>query len=343
MKKIIIYISAAVLLLAFGSELRAQGGIELAKRYLKLANSYRQVGEYSLAEQFAEKAKNMLGGSRTFDGKYWTAVANEYLAYIYCDQGNTELAKSAVLSALETYSKIIKQKDGSPLASSIFLQQIEQFGCPCVSAGMQDDLPAYEPDENMALGSDDEYNEGEEPEAVQEETETETKVTGMKGDEKIERRVEKRIIKKRIMPSATTSYAGNALSRDYTNTKLSSVPSDLPRNLQNMSLAQNKITSVPDLSRFRNLSYLDLADNKIKEVPSSINRMSNLRFLSLRNNQLSSLPESMSSMKNLQVLDLRGNPKLSFPQIKKMIQAMPNTLIYHDEFILKPDEEEEEY
>lgn len=291
MKNNKLILTAIFLFALFCSNLIAQGDIELAKRYLKLSNSYRQVGEFSLGEQFADKAKAMLANNNSFDGKYWTAVSNEYLAFIYCDQGKTERAKSAILTAIDIYSKIIKQKNGSPAAAEEFLSQIEQFGCPCVS------------DSNSEQDPDDD-------------------TTARPGE------------------TNNIPMSGNSYNRDFTNNKpkkLKVFPSELPKTLINLSVAQNRIKDIPDLSKYEDLTFLDLSDNKIQDIPESVSEMKNLKYLILRNNNIND--RSLDKLpKNLQVIDLRKNKKLTFTRIKMLIQDFPNALIYHDVFIRDPNE-----
>jgi len=133
---------------------------------------------------------------------------------------------------------------------------------------------------------------------------------------------------------------GSAKSRDYCNSNLSDVPGDLPSNVENLALCSNKFSSFPtSLSRYKNLKFLDLSNNSLKELSSNIGDMKSLSTLLLNKNQISKISDNICNLKNLKVLDLRGNP-LQFTEIKKLIQCLPNTLIYHDLYERVEEEEE---
>jgi hypothetical protein len=124
--------------------------------------------------------------------------------------------------------------------------------------------------------------------------------------------------------------------------KLRELPTDIPSNIKNLSMADNKFRDFPaDLTNFSNLEYLNLENNKIKELPEDIGNMKNLKYLNLSGNKIKKLPESICSMKNLKMLDLKRN-KISFEDISNLIRCLPNTNILFDEYILKPSLPSEE-
>ncbi len=269
----------------------------LAIRYLKLGNTYRQSGEFKIAEEFIAKAKTMLAGSNSFSGKYWSAVADEYSAYILCDKGQKRAATSALLSAIETYDKIIRQPDGSQEAAKKLLKLIDDNGCPCSISGR--DIP-----EPKDVDDEGEYNED----------------IPQKGE--------------------NLKNFSNSKSRDYSNYNLTSLPSDLPQSIENLGLPFNKFSALPGgLDRYKKLKFVDLSNNSLKEVSSNVSDLKSVEELNFANNQIKSVSDNICRLKNLRVLDLRGNP-LEFKEIKKLIQCLPNTLIYHDLFERVEEDEE---
>lgn len=277
----------------------ADKNIDLAKRYLKLGNSYRQAGEYKIAEGFINKAGSMLKGN-SFESQYWTAVSYEYLGFVYCDRGQKSKATSAILAAIAIYDKIIKLPDGSQEAAKKMLKEIEEKGCPCYISDLSDnEEPGESADDEE---SDDDF--------------------GIKGDR--------------------AAKQTNLLSRDYSLENRSDLPADLPSSLENIGLSGNKFESLPNgLSRLKKLKFVDLSSNNIKDINGSVSDLKSVQELILNNNKIKSISDNICSLKNLRVLDIRNNP-LQFNEIKRLIQCMPNTLIYHDKF-QKVEEEDEDY
>ena len=148
-------------------------------------------------------------------------------------------------------------------------------------------------------------------------------------------------IKKKIIIKKTndnnTSNSANVINLDRQ--KLRELPNNLPKNLSNLSLADNKFRNFPDeLLQYKNLQFLNLSNNKIKSLPENINKLDKLEYLDLSKNKLKKLPSSLGQMKNLRFLNLKDN-KISFEDISNLIRALPNTNILFDEFIRKPDAE----
>jgi Leucine-rich repeat (LRR) protein len=78
---------------------------------------------------------------------------------------------------------------------------------------------------------------------------------------------------------------------------------------------------------------LDLSNNKLKQLEGDIpQNMPRLEYLLLQNNSLKELQLSISNMNNLKVLNISGN-KIPFSTIKSIIQALPHTLVIHDNYI----------
>lgn len=150
---------------------------------------------------------------------------------------------------------------------------------------------------------------------------------------------------------------------NFDNQKLRTLPSQLPNNLENISLVENRFREFPrDLANYKNLKvinlannsisdvkfnfadlsklvWLSLSNNKIKTLDETIGNAKNLEYLDLSNNKLKSLPVSITNLRNLKVLNLKNN-KIPFSVIKSLLQAMPGTNIIHDEYIQKGESED---
>jgi Leucine-rich repeat (LRR) protein len=78
-------------------------------------------------------------------------------------------------------------------------------------------------------------------------------------------------------------------------------------NLTTVTLDDNKLTSLPGLSRLTSLTYLDATDNSIKSVPS-LSSWKSLTHLNLSENVITSVSSSALRSNTLKHLDLRSNP-----------------------------------
>ncbi|MFP4370085.1 MAG: leucine-rich repeat domain-containing protein [Candidatus Kapaibacterium sp.] len=145
---------------------------------------------------------------------------------------------------------------------------------------------------------------------------------------------------------------------NYDNMKLRDLPSVLPEDAKNISLANNKLRDFPgELTRMKGLTYLNLSGNRLRSLPGTIgeltelhwldlsnNRMrdieqglgklQNLKELDLSDNRIRELPADLSSLKNLSVLNLRNND-IPFEQIANLIRDLPNTNIMFDKYELQ--------
>lgn len=163
--------------------------------------------------------------------------------------------------------------------------------------------------------------------------------------------------------SAMTGEPTDVLNFD--NQKLKTLPGNIPEDVKNISLAENRFTSMPaGLLRFKSLRYINLADNRIKTVPANIDDLKNLHFLDLSGNRLKEIPASLGAMaklreldlsdnrlkdvpaslcnlKDLKILNLKNN-KIPFEKIANIIRCLPNTNVLFDEYILKDEAEQED-
>ncbi|MFC2130008.1 leucine-rich repeat domain-containing protein [Bacteroidota bacterium] len=143
---------------------------------------------------------------------------------------------------------------------------------------------------------------------------------------------------KSFPPSSSVNVSGSEVM-NYDNQKLRELPDDIPLNINNLSLADNKFRDFPaGLFDFKNLQFLNLANNKLKELPEDISSLQNLLYLNLSGNKLKNLPAGLSGMKNLRMLDLKGN-KIEFEDISNLLRKLPNTNILFDKYV--PESEEQ--
>lgn len=150
--------------------------------------------------------------------------------------------------------------------------------------------------------------------------------------------------------------AGMTNLANFDNSKLRQLPNNLPSDMENISLAENKFREFPsELMKFSNLKYvnlsknnisgvnvgfgslkklkwLDLSDNKIKELGDGISEATSLEYLNLSDNRLKEVPIGLIKLKSLKILNLKGN-RIPFAKIKTLIQSMPSTNILHDEYV----------
>jgi Leucine-rich repeat (LRR) protein len=66
--------------------------------------------------------------------------------------------------------------------------------------------------------------------------------------------------------------------------------------LKSLSLAGNKLTLLPLLSKCNELHKLNLNNNMIETIPKDFARLSYLKELRLANNKIDKLPDFMASM-----------------------------------------------
>ncbi len=288
------YIWHFVLLVLFSMS-AISSDFDLAIRNIKLANSYRESGDYNNAIKYLNIAHKQLDKKSGWEAKYWSYAADEYLGFVYRDMKMQDEAKKYFSRALAGYKALVKQKDGSPIPVENLLAESEKISS--IIAGL--------------------------------------------GNSK-----------------------SNSKILNFDKMKLKSLPNDINSDVENLSMADNKFKEFPAfndsfnklthlnlssnrivaldmrIASLKNLVWLNLSNNRIKKIEQGIEMLSKLEVLDLSNNKLKDIPASISSLKNLKVLNLKGN-KINFNKIKSLIQAMPKTNILHDEYILKPNEEEQ--
>jgi internalin A len=90
--------------------------------------------------------------------------------------------------------------------------------------------------------------------------------------------------------------------------------------LEALTINENKITQLPELINFKNLKSIDASNNTLSEAPD-LPVPSSLLYLNLSQNNLSSLPD-LSNQQNLTYLNLSGNSNIKvipeFPELLKL-------------------------
>jgi hypothetical protein len=269
---------------------------ELGTRYLKLANTYREAGDWKNAEKYIQKGLELAG-----QDEYWKAVAFEYMGYVErdrafektpVDRNGLSAARNYMADAYDIYDRIIVMEEGSPTA----LRQLE--------------LEKQKID-NYLGGNSSVYNASD--------YSANSNTLNYDGQK---------------LKDFPDDVPPSAVNLSLQNNKLKAFPSELARlgSLRYLNLSVNKIKQVSSsIGMIGGLEWLDLSDNRINDLPNEIAMLSDLEILDLSDNKLKDLPSAMCRMQGLKVLDISGN-KLEFERIKNLIQCLPNTNIIHDKY-----------
>ena len=274
---------------------------ELAKRYLKLGNSYRESGNFELALHYIKTGKQTFSRQRNFDDSYWYAVSLEYLAYCYRDVGNLSKARTLLEQSLEIYRSIINMRQGSQYAVSEVVQNLERelaSGKYC-DAGRNATLKNNNSGKNIAN-----------------ELQIETFVLNLDN-----RRLTK-------FPDDITRKRIDNIS--ISKNRFANFPDEVLvyPSLKVLNVSFNRIRNFPDLSRLQSLEYLNFSDNRITDVDGSIGKLQKLEYLNLANNrQLKNISLEIGKLRNtLKVLDIR-NTRIDESLIRQLTRELPNTNI----------------
>jgi len=298
MKKLIIIILIFCFSIAYTD-------VNEASRLLKLANSYLMANKLKKAELFIKKAENKIATPKTWEEKYWNAVAKEYSAYVFIKLSEKQLIstnkkyyKQVALEhldkALKIYKNLVTYKNGS--------QDIVKK--------ILDDIKLIEAKVNDL--SDNNINN------------TTDGINILNYDN----------LKLREIPNGIPDKVENM---SFSNNKFRDFPSGLVRynNLKYLNLSNNKIKKISeDIEQLNKLKWLDLSGNKLKDMPLSFCNLTRLEELNLSDNNLKVLPACLCKMKNLKILNLQNN-KLPFREIAKLFQCLPRTNIFIDEYEIK--------
>jgi hypothetical protein len=296
MKKLLIIL----VLILIPALLFSQSDLEKGKRFLKLGMTYLQAENMPQAEKYINEGY-ILVSNRNNPDIYWSAVGCEYKGYLAQREGNYREADKNFNLAIKTYKKIIRQKDGSPVAvaeleqnlESIRQAQLKMGGMSRANTGGDDD------DE----GDNEGYNDA-----------------GLNDN--------------------FSQYLAGDDVLNYDRSKFDEVFYKIPKNVKNLSMSDCKVKDLYPFYDFTSLRYLNLSNNGIKTIPPGLNKLSNLKYLSFNNNKLKKVSVAeFAGLKNLKVLDLRNN-NLTSDAMFQLVRMLPNTNILMDEYE-KVDEEEE--
>lgn len=246
-----------------------------AKRLLKLTNTYLDADNYQLANEFLNQAKGIIANNDSWEGKYWSAVADETLGKFYMKMGNYPLAKLSFEIALNKYKKLIDFKDGSPEAVQSLLDKIEELE---TSVKINDNTKIVSLDntkipENLLL-----------PTEIQSFSAINAKIKDFPNYLTTYKKIHTVILKKNKI-------------KDF------NIPT--MKSLTYLDLSENKIKQINgDFSNLPNLEYLYLSNNSLKSLPISISSLKKLKLLDLRNNNIpfSDIKNLIQSMPNTLIL-----------------------------------------
>jgi len=103
---------------------------------------------------------------------------------------------------------------------------------------------------------------------------------------------------------------------DLSKQKLSEIPKELSsfKNLQELNLSKNKITTIDASFQFDDLRILDLTKNKFEVFPVQLTSITSLRNLFLGKNNIEVIPDEIGKMHDLIVLDMWYNPIEDLPE-----------------------------
>jgi len=106
------------------------------------------------------------------------------------------------------------------------------------------------------------------------------------------------------------------------------------RMLQELRMANNKITEIPDtISNLQQLTVLGLDNNRLTALPDALTTLSNLKTLLLRSNELTVLPDNLPNMISLELLHVSSNKLTALPD--SLVECLSLTHIYANSNQLK--------
>ena len=96
---------------------------------------------------------------------------------------------------------------------------------------------------------------------------------------------------------------------DLSKSKLDVIPEEILKfkNLEELYLSKNKLTSLPSDFYFENLKIIDLSKNKFTEFPKALCKNTSLEQILMGKNKMESLPECIGDLKELRILDIWFN------------------------------------
>ena len=239
-----------------------------AIRMQKLANTYREVEDFDNAIRYLDRSRKvLLQFSKDFSARYWLAVNDEMLGYVYRDMDDIPNAKKYIKRALDVFTVIIKQDDGTPLPLELIYRELDSPNVEYVS--------------------------------------TPPPVISCKGasDGRIVNYDNQKLQSLPILADdiENLSLSGNRFKEIPAG--LYSLENLAVLNLSHNKLRDANLF----FKSARDLVWLDLSNNRIRTLSGDFSKMHNLRYLDLSNNSLKTLPEGLEKLKSLETLKLRGN------------------------------------
>lgn len=122
MRRLLIFISILVPFFCSFSQ-----DLNYAKRLLKLANTNIWLEKYDEASELVEEAKGIIAKHKSWEAKYWDAVADETLGHIYFQLGNYDLAEDKFNSAYQKYNSLIRPRYKGSQKATLELINKSQF------------------------------------------------------------------------------------------------------------------------------------------------------------------------------------------------------------------------
>jgi len=121
--------------------------------------------------------------------------------------------------------------------------------------------------------------------------------------------------------------------------KLEVVPLDVLSlvNLKKLTLVDNNLLTIPDLSCLVNLETLILDENNLLVIPETVVNIYSLKILGLAQNILSEIPDSIANLTNLTELNLCNNDLESLPNSLSRLIRLKHLVLNCNNFSEAPE------
>ncbi len=294
MRKIILVLT--LILMVFVNDALSQSGAELGKRYLKLGNTYREAGNFSLAYDYLDKGFRIVSSSNDF---YWQGVANEFLGYYYRDlakkTGNNDYLRTALNYfdlAYISFDKVVKQRDGSPMAVSSLKNSLREQ----MRNGFNDN------NDNLAEGINKQNTK--KPEKSNNDLTVDSDCP----------EISNYIVYVSIKEA--NAEPENVEILDLTGQELSDFPKDILKytNLKELTLTNLGLTDLPEaLGNLQYLQRINLDGNDLTRLPTSLKNLKCLKTIFVRGNFIDCdyLLSLQRNLKNLQIVTDREEENIT--------------------------------